>query len=548
MPSVSPPDSLPPLSRRPLAGLALAFIIGTGLGLRGLLPALPCLAVAAALVLVSAALNWIPALSQSRRAGFAATLALAVAVIGLGAANARLSLVMPQAPALAAEGAPEPVELRGIVTDEPMPVATRPGAYRFPIDVTSARFATNGPWETVSGTARLRWFGPASRLPAYGEEWQWRGHRESFARRQPAVSPSASGRIPVPMFTTTAKLGERLSRGHGNSFVAWCLRLRGDCLALITAGIGDFPEQTGILTSLVLGYRSQIPTELYQAFAATGTLHVFAVSGSHVVIIAGAIVFVLSAGGLPRTRWVLLLGPALIVYTIMTGLQPSAVRACIMGVAYAAGPLCHRRADLYTSLALAALLILAVDPADLANAGFILSFVAVLGLGLFYPVFAEPLRRRLARDPLQLQPEPRGKALGRAGLQHMAGLFAMSLAAWMATVPLTAWYFGLVSPIALPGNLAAVPLASLIIVTGLLSLVAGNIALALADLFNHANLALAALLAGSIRLLDAVPYGHIQVPPPTIPAIVAWYVVLILWRFKIWVDAPQQTESESGVQ
>ncbi len=44
-------------------------------------------------------------------------------------------------------------------------------------------------------------------------------------------------------------------------------------------------------------------------------------------------------------------------------------------------------------------------------------------------------------------------------------------------------------------------------------------------------------------LLDAVPYGHIQVPPPTIPAVVAWYAVLILWRFKIWVDAPHPVES-----
>jgi competence protein ComEC len=265
----------------------------------------------------------------------------------------------------------------------------------------------------------------------------------------------------------------------------------------------------------------------------------------HVVIIAGAIVFVLSACGLCRTRWALLLGPALIVYTIMTGFQPSAVRACIMGVAYAAAPLCHRRADLHTSLALAALLILAVNPGDLANAGFILSFVAVLGLGLFYPVFAEPLRRRLMVDPLQLQPEPRWKALGRAGLHHVTGLIAMSLAAWIATTPLTAWYFGLFSPIALPGNLAAVPLASLIIITGLIALVTGNFALGLAAVFNHANLVLATLLAGSIRLLNAIPFGHIQVPAPTILAMIAWYALLILWRFKIWVDAPQPIESQS---
>jgi ComEC/Rec2-related protein len=537
--------TLPP--RRPLIGLALAFITGTGLGLCGLLPAPSCLAMSGALILAAALLTWSPSLRRSRRAGRAATLALGVAVLGLGAANARLSQVTPHAPELAAEGTPDPVELRGIVMDTPMPPSARPGAYRFPIEVTAARFVTNGPWQTVSGTVRLRWFGPAGRLPAYGEEWQWRGHRDGFRSRTGSPGP-ASGRTPVPLFTTTSRLGERLSVGHGNPFVAWCLRLRSACLALITEGIGDFPEQVGILTSLVLGYRSQIPAELYQAFAATGTLHVFAVSGSHVVIIAGAIVFVLSAGGLPRTRWVLLLAPALTVYTIMTGLQASAVRACIMGIAYAAAPLFNRRADLYTSLAVAALLILAVNPADLTNAGFILSFVAVIGLGLFYPVFAAPLRRRLTLDPLQLQPEPRWKALSRAGLQHLVGLIAMSLAAWIATTPLTAWYFGLLSPIALPGNLAAVPLASLIIITGLLALVAGNVTLWLAGLFNYANMVFATLLAGSIRLLDAVPFGHTQVPPPTVLAVLAWYALLLLWRFKVWVDAPQQADPQPDGQ
>ncbi|MEI8139685.1 MAG: ComEC/Rec2 family competence protein [bacterium] len=179
------------------------------------------------------------------------------------------------------------------------------------------------------------------------------------------------------------------------------------------------------------------------------------------VIILGTLVFILSACGLPRTRWVLFLGPLLILYTAMTGMQPSAVRACIMGIIFWMGPLLGRKPDIFTTLAASAIVILAISPGDLINIGFMLSYIAVLGLVLFCPVFSGLLRSCFAHDPLKLEPDPRWQEWLRSLWHGFSELLSVSLAAWLVTMPLTILFFGNFSPIGLPANLLVVPLSSL---------------------------------------------------------------------------------------
>ena len=253
------------------------------------------------------------------------------------------------------------------------------------------------------------------------------------------------------------------------------------------------------------------------------------------VILGGAIIFILAATGLPRTRWVLFLAPLLLLYTAMTGLQPSAVRACIMGILYWTAPLIGRRPDIYTTLAMSAILILAVRPDDLTNIGFILSYVAVLGLVLLCPVFLNQFLRCFRPDPLKLEPDPYWQNLLRSAWVLFSDLLAVSLAAWLVTAPLTAWFFGSFSPIGLPANLLIVPLSSLVIITGVLSLTLGCCAFFLADLFNHTNLALITLMTESARFFAGIPHGCLQVAPPPFWAILLFYTLLLTARFAWWI-------------
>jgi competence protein ComEC len=185
---------------------------------------------------------------------------------------------------------------------------------------------------------------------------------------------------------------------------------------------------------------------------------------------------------------------------------------------------------------LAAVLILVVAPADLLDIGFILSFATVLGMVLLFRPCSRPLERLFRPDPLRLQPEPRWQRLARGAWTHCRTLIAGSTAAWLVSAPLTAYYFQQFSLIALLGNLIAIPTASLIILTGCLSLVLGAAASVLGDLFNHANLALVAFLSWTMQRLAALPGGWFRVEPPPVWLMLAFFAALALGAMKFGVD------------
>jgi ComEC/Rec2-related protein len=533
-----------PLPRRPLAGIALAFIAGTGLGLATpLTPLIPFGVALGALAL--ATLFDMHHRRQARPQGVlaapcvAVTILLHVASLAVGWANARLERMTDEGGSIAdVMQLPAPgAELIGVVADTPISTRCKNGRlqWKFPLAAEKVRRHRWRAWQPVKGSVSVRLYtSVGERVPGYGERWALGGflgqtlYRQGLLKGRPAGHYLAAGGARSVFIT----------EGQGNRWIARCLAIRSWAAARLSHGIEDNPQAVGTLHSLLLGFRSQVPRELYQAYASTGTLHVLAISGSHVVILAGALIYALAACGLSRTRWILALAPLLVLYTVMTGLQPSAVRACLMGIAYWSAPLFGRKPDVYTALAAAAILILAVVPGDLLNIGFILSFVAVLGLALYCPIFTAPFRQCFRRDPLRLTPDTPWEARGRAVWRAIGDLIALTAAAWLVTAPLTALFFGTLSPVGLVGNLLAVPLASLIIVTGALSLAAGTVAAVFADLFNHANLGLAVALTRSIEGFAAIPYGCLPVgtPPPWIPAL--FYAVLLAWRFRLWVIQP----------
>ncbi len=524
------------LVRRPVVGLAFACIAGSWAGLNYPFHFTALLAAAGALVLMAA----VTGLIQRRTArlenagirtftGFLSSLSVYLTFFLLSWLNAGVRGQIPGVKPVASFVDPNNprVELTGVVADEPYPSSSgeKSCAWKFPVKVETVKGAQDSTSTPSEGIARVTFYGRKSVTPPhYGERWTMKGRLSESAGRQPGMAFQQKRQY----FTTSERLSKRESEGNGSWIVQKCLDARDKARGVLALGIEDYQENVAVLYSLLLGYRSQMPNEIYQAFAKTGTLHIFAISGSHVVVLAAIIVFVLSVCGISRIYWVVFLGPLLIFYTIMTGLQPSAIRACIMAVVFWIAPLLHRKPDIYASLAFSAILILVVVPADLRDIGCLLSFVAVLGLVVLYPVFIRPLNRLFVPDPLRLQPEAKRVQLLRKAWKHSSMLLATSAAAWLVSTPLTAYYFGIFSPIALLGNLIAIPLASLIIITGSLSLVLGSCIGFLAEVFNHANLVLAWLLTGIMKLLVAVPGGNFQVNPPPVWWLILCYATMIL--------------------
>jgi ComEC/Rec2-related protein len=533
------------LARRPLTGIAIFFSAGIYVGLNS--------AQSSSVPLVTGVILLITCLATIRSSsvivGHFSSTAMLLAIACVGWTHAAMQTKSRPPPVASILSSPTTgVGLIGILDDDavivdpescrvptsPYGASTNIITWKAPVAIEHLRLSNELPWQAVGGPAWVRFKLPAKfKPPRYGERWSFSGFL--------TLGTNATARNsahPAPVFMSAGRSARWITSGHGSGIIQFALSARDKALEILNHGISKFPRESAILNSLLLGVRGQMPRDLYQSFANTSTLHVFAISGSHVVILAAVLVLALSSCGMPRTRWILALAPLLLLYTIMTGLQSSATRACIMGILFWTAPLLGRKSDIYSSLGAAAILLLGWSPDNLTDAGFLLSFIAVLGITLFTPIFAEPLFRRIRKDPLQLQADPASKAILREFAMGFAGLVALTLSAAIVTAPMTALYFNSVAPIGLLGNLIAVPLSSLIILTGALSLALGSCALFFADIFNHANVGLACGLNHFIDFLSTIPGGHWTIPPVPIFAIILIYSIMIVARFAIWIHTP----------
>ena len=279
------------------------------------------------------------------------------------------------------------------------------------------------------------------------------------------------------------------------------------------------------MKAFMLGYREALPDRANRAFSRTGTLHIAAISGAHVVIFAGLLLIPLKALGLSQTRWIFAMGPLLLFYAMGTGLTASAVRACIMACVFWSAHAFRRRPDGPSALAFSALLILAADPEQLWEAGFLLSFGVVAGLMLFVAPLSEPWLLRL-RPKLPGQPSAPLK-LRNWIARHAISLISVSLAAWLVSLPMTAYFFNLFSPVGLVANLLVVPLASLILLNGCLTLTLGWLSPLAAEIFNHSSRVLVEFLLELVAWFHRWPGSYQFVPAPGLLFSLAWYVALI---------------------
>ena len=256
------------------------------------------------------------------------------------------------------------------------------------------------------------------------------------------------------------------ARGHRTVVVldssggTWWMReavvpVRKMVLAEIDRTIGG--EKGEFLKGLLIGERSGIPVTTRQAFVNAGVAHVLAVSGSNVAVVAMVLVLLLGLFRLPRWVCSIAVAAGLLFYMMLTGNQPPVVRATIMAVVVLLGRLLERKTNAYNVLGVSALVILAIDSRQLYDVGFQLSFGAVLSIVYLYPklnawVSIIDGRTRLRRIALWL-----------------IRLCAVSLAATVGTLPLTALSFGRISIIGILANMIVIPATSLSVVLGFVS-------------------------------------------------------------------------------
>ena len=136
-----------------------------------------------------------------------------------------------------------------------------------------------------------------------------------------------------------------------------------------------------------------MPSETLDIFRNSGTFHVLAVSGLHVGLVAMFCYLGLSIFRMPKKVVCLLTIGAVLIYACLVGFRPSVFRASLMATLFLFATIIDRDADIFNLLAVAALALLLLNPTQMWDVGFQLSFVAVTSIVYFVPKMEKPLRR-----------------------------------------------------------------------------------------------------------------------------------------------------------
>ncbi len=284
-----------------------------------------------------------------------------------------------------------------------------------------------------------------------------------------------------------------LHQNNGFILKSFAIRLKKESEDIIHKYNG--PLAASILAAMVLGEKRNIPYFVTRSMMKSGTLHILVVSGFNVGIVSFVIILLLKLLRIPRRIRFYIAMPLIILYCLITGASNPVIRATIMAIIFMLGFLIKRESDIYNSLSLAAVAILAIKPKQLFDVGFQLSFLSVLSIVYLYPKITSLLRLNL----IKIRP-----------LRYFSQGLIVSLSAWAGTALPIAYYFKIFSPITVIANLLIVPLASLITLTGFSLLFIHFLFPPVASAFSYANEALVATLLNLNALLLKLPFASIS--------------------------------------
>lgn len=276
--------------------------------------------------------------------------------------------------------------------------------------------------------------------------------------------------------------------------------LRGDLSRRVGWGLDETHETVHLNRAILLGERSNLPKATKKIFIESGTIHVFAISGLHVMIIARVLMFLIALLFVPYRLQGALAIPLIWGYVLLVGAPPSAVRAALMASFYFAAPLFSRRPNALLSWVFAFLLVHILNPVQIADVGSQLSFAVMLAL---------ILASRLAMFFLP---------------SRWSGLF-VAFAAWSAGVPIAAAVFGRITPGGLLANLVLLLAAGYSVIAGVLGALVSYFSSTLAVHLNNLSALLTDAMVVVSNVVARLPGSNFEVEPWGFAACALWYAV-----------------------
>jgi len=304
---------------------------------------------------------------------------------------------------------------------------------------------------------------------------------------------------------------KQLDKNVGNPLKSFAFRIRHKMREAIVKNLSPF--SAGILNAIILGERQNLSAHTRDVLVYSGTVHIIAISGLHLGIVAFIILLILKIIKIPRKPRYILTILLLIFYCLLTGANTPVLRSTVMATILLFSYLLEREVNIYNSLSLAALIILVVNPWQLFEVSFQLSFLSVVSIVWLPPkiksVFPEKLNKIL-------------------WLRFLISIFSVSFSAWLGLLPLIAYYFRVLSPITILANMIIVPYMTIIVASGFSLALIGMLIPSLSPIFSASNELCILILFKINSFLIAIPGAYFKLPEIPIIYVLLYYALLIL--------------------
>ena len=286
---------------------------------------------------------------------------------------------------------------------------------------------------------------------------------------------------------------EKLSSGNGNPVFAFGYKLRNHLLQILEEN-NIAGKEFAVASAILLGYDDKLDKDLVSEFSGSGAMHILCVSGLHVgiiYVIFNGLLFFLSRKKWQRLLKVILLILLIWIYALITGFSPSVLRASTMFSFIIIGQSLNRKSSVYNSLAASAFILLIFNPFYIVEVGFQLSYLAVTGIIMIYPLIYK----------LWI-PE-------NVVVRKTWSLIVVSIAAQIATFPLSLYYFHQFPNFFIITNLIAIPASTLIIYSGLLVLFSSPVPV-ISSIFAKVLSWTIQSLNASVKFIENAPYSSLK--------------------------------------
>ncbi len=309
---------------------------------------------------------------------------------------------------------------------------------------------------------------------------------------------------------------QKIDENNGNPIKSLAFKVRGYIKGIITDSLPPF--SSSMLNAIILGYRQDLSGNVRDILVKTGSVHIIAISGLHLAIACFINLLILKILRVPRRSRYIITILLLAFYCMLTGARIPVMRATIMAVVLLFGYIINRRVSVYNSLAIGGFLILLINPWQLFEVSFQLSFISVISI-----VWLSPKIKALF--PLKLSEIK--------WMRFLILSFSVSSAAWLGLLPLVAHNFGIVTPIAIFSNMIIVPYMGVIIASGFTLVAVSILAPALSPIFSASCNLFVLILFKISAVLVSVPGAYFKLSIIPVGYVIGYYVlVLFIFNFK----------------